>query len=371
VVNDEIEIKTRRLVALLERENLGGVLLNAQHNFAWITAGGSNGIDLSRENGAASVFVRRDGKRFLLANNIEMPRTLGEEASDDDFEPVEFSWQEEKAFGDLAVKRAQSLTDGDIAADLHFGGDVRAIELMIAPCRFELTDREIERYRELGTDAASAVSQTIEKIQPGESEVQIAARVRGDLSAENISSVVTLVAADERISKFRHPVPTDNRWTKTLLIVTCAKRGGLIASLSRMLCAGDVPDELKEKTEAAAFVNASLWDATRAGSSGSELYQTAARAYAKAGFANEIFHHHQGGATGYKTREWVAHPESNERVKLNQAFAWNPSVTGTKVEETIIATSAGFEVITASAGQPIVTHAVNGTIYRSPGIIEK
>ena len=53
-MSDEIDIKTERLVEMLERENLGGVLLNAQHNFAWITGGGMNGVDRSRE-GAGGV----------------------------------------------------------------------------------------------------------------------------------------------------------------------------------------------------------------------------------------------------------------------------------------------------------------------------
>ena len=79
----EIETKTARTVEMLEREGLGGVLLNGQHNFAWITGGASNAIDKSRDNGAASILIRRDGGRFLLANNIEMPRVLAEEISAD------------------------------------------------------------------------------------------------------------------------------------------------------------------------------------------------------------------------------------------------------------------------------------------------
>ena len=370
-MRDEIEIKTERLVEMLERENLGGVLLNAQHNFAWITGGGGNGVDLSRENGVASIFVRRDGKRFLIANNIEAPRILAEEISPDDFEPVEFSWQEEKAVGDLAVEKAKLLAKGEVAVDLPFGEKVRRIESKIASCRFEFTDAEIDRFRLLGSDASAAMSQTIAAIQPGISEIEIAAKMRGELAAKDINSVVTLVAADERIGKFRHPIPTDNRWKKILLLVTCAKRGGLIASMSRMVSLGPVPGELKSKTEAAAFVNASLWGATRMGASGLQLYETAASAYAKAGFPEEINRHHQGGATGYKTREWVAHPKSREVVRRNQAFAWNPTIAGTKVEETVILKSAGIEVITASADLPTITHELNGNIYCSPGIIEK
>ena len=357
------------MVELLERENLGGVLLNAQHNFAWITGGGSNGVDQSRENGVASIFVRRDGKRYLIANNIETPRMSAEEVSSDIFETVEFTWQDEKADGIIAVKKARSLTDGDVAADLFFSDTVPSLESRISQCRHELTIEELKRYRFLGNDAANAISQTIDEIEPGMSEVEIATEMRRQLGAKNINSVVTLVAADERIAKYRHPIPTENTWNKTLLLVTCANREGLIASLSRMVCVSDVPSELQKKTEAAAFVNASLWNATRPGSTGAELYKVAADAYAKVGYATEINLHHQGGAAGYKTREWVAHPKSREVVKLNQAFAWNPSITGTKIEDTIIVTNDGIENITTSDDVPKIETEIDGQIYRSPGVI--
>jgi len=368
-VSSEIEIKTERIVELLELENLGGVLLSAQHNFAWITGGASNGIDLSRENGVASIFVRKDGRRFLLANNIEMPRMLAEELSADDFEPVKFSWQDEKASGDHAISKARSLSDGAIATDIAIHENALAIEGKIAPYRYELTAQEISRFRTLGRDAGRAVRETIVKISPGQTEIQIAAMMRAELATQDIVSVVTLVADDDRIAKYRHPMPTENRWRKTLLLVTCGKRGGLIVSLSRMVSVGDVPTELRDRTEATAFVNAKLWDAARPGATGAELYQVAADAYSRVGFADEINLHHQGGAAGYKTREWVAHPKSSDVVKQNQAFSWNPSVSGTKVEETIIVTSDGYDVITASPDLPVITTMIDGREYLSPGIL--
>jgi antitoxin VapB len=368
-VGNEIETKTERIVKLLEREKLGGVLLNAQHNFAWITGGGSNGIDLSRENGAASIFVRRDGKRFLLANNIEMPRMFAEEVSPDEFEPVEFSWQDEKSGGAFLIKKATSLSERTIASDLALHEMSPAIESKLVPCRYELTEEELVRFRDLGKDAGKAVRDAIDKISPGQSEIEIAAMMRAQLATRNIASVVTLVAADDRIQNYRHPKPTENRWRSTLLLVTCAKRGGLIVNLSRMVCAGDVSDELRAITEATAFVNAKLWHATRPGITGAELYTIAADAYSSVGFPDEIDLHHQGGAAGYKTREWVAHPNCAETVKLKQAFAWNPSITGTKVEETIVVAGDTLEVITRSPDFPAMTIVIDGCEYVSPGIL--
>jgi len=110
-------------------------------------------------------------------------------------------------------------------------------------------------------------------------------------------------------------------------------------------------------------------NATRVGSTGADLYNVAADAYAANGFADEINRHHQGGATGYRTRDWVAHPQSRETVQMHQAFAWNPSITGTKVEETSIVTVDGIEIITSSPGFPQIESVIDGGSYFSPGIL--
>ena len=113
---------------MLSREGLGGVLLNAQHNFAWLTGGATNGIDLSRENGAASLLVTAHGKRYLLANNIEMHRMLAEEVSVDEFEPIEYSWQDEKTNGNFVIEKAAAVCGGNVASDY-------AIENNVGPSR--------------------------------------------------------------------------------------------------------------------------------------------------------------------------------------------------------------------------------------------
>jgi Xaa-Pro dipeptidase len=370
-VNSELEIKTERLQKMLAQENPGGVLINAQHNFAWLTGGKSNGINLSVESGACFLFVRADGKRFVLANNIEMPRILSEEISAADFEPIELAWQEEKASAGFIFEKAKSLFSQTtaIASDLFLSKEVRSIENLIARCRYELTDAEIERYRRLGRDAGAAIGNLFENLKPGATELEIARKVKDALAAYSINPVVTLIGADTRIENFRHPVPTENIWKKVLLIAVCARREGLIVNLSRLACAGKIPADLKRKTEATAYVFAKLLAATKPGASGAELYRIAADAYAAKGFQSEINLHHQGGATGYKTRDWVAHPASAEIVFKNQALAWNPSVTGTKTEETCLCFADRVETITASANFPQIAVETGGREYFSPGIL--
>jgi antitoxin VapB len=367
-VNSELEAKTERLVRMLASEDLGGVLLNTQHNFAWLSGGGSNGIDLSRENGAGFLLITAKGKRYAIANNIELGRLLAEEISAEDFEPIEIGWQAERD-PHVVLNEVKRATGGrEVGCDIGFP-ETRWIEPSVAACRFELLPEEIERFGQLGRAAGRALDNVIPRIEPGLTENQIARIVRDELARDDIFSIVTLVAADERIALYRHPIPTDNVWTKTLLVVVCARRHGLVASLSRMICAGDIPSDLQRRTEAAAAVNAALYSATTVGASSSELYTAAATAYAEQGFADEVNKHHQGGACGYRTRDWVAHPDGGEVVKPNQAFAWNPSITGTKTEETAILGADGLEIITASEGFPTISTFVDGREYLSPGIL--
>ncbi len=356
---------------MLSAENLGGVLLNSQANFAWLTGGKSNGVNSSIENGACFLFIRADGKKFVLANNIEMPRMLAEEISADEFEPIEFAWQTEKSSGDFVIETAKSLLNDNknITSDLVLSPNTPTVENLISRCRYSLTDAEIARFRSLGKDAGNVLGNIFATLEQGETELEIARKVKDLLAFYNIESVVTLVAADERIAKLRHPVPTENIWKNTLLIVVCAKRAGLIASLSRIACIGKVPDELQRKTEAVAHVFTHFLAATKVGASGAELYKIAADAYTEKGFADEINKHHQGGAAGYKTRDWVAHPKSAEIVRKNQAFAWNPSITGTKAEETVILTDNGIEYLTASPDFPQIEIKIDGITFYSPNIL--
>jgi Xaa-Pro aminopeptidase len=369
-IKEEIEEKVERLMRVMADEGLSGVLINAQHNFAWLTGGGRNGIDLSREPGAGSLLVLRDGRRFVIANRIELTRLMTEELQGQGYDPVEFAWEEEKSDPGLVAGLARSLTDNSpLGSDLNVGDSTRVVESAIAGARAQLTVSEIDRYRALGRDTAEAIGELARTLVPGLTEWEVARRADDALAAIGAHPVVTLVAADERIRRFRHPVPTDLRWAKTLIIVVCARRSGLIASLTRIVCLGKIPDELTRLTNLTAGVKGKMFAATKPGMSGSDIFAVAARAYADAGFAGQELLHHQGGATGYRTRDWLAHPHCTERVQVGQAFAWNPSISGTKVEETCIAFPDGPKIITTTPGWPSIHFSVNGHTYPLPDVL--
>ena len=88
-------------------------------------------------------------------------------------------------------------------------------------------------------------------------------------------------------------------------------------------------------------------DATRPGRTFGDVMTAARAAYAAAGYPEEWKLHHQGGSIGYQGRERIAVPDDPTPIEPGMAFAWNPSITGAKAEETFILTSTGSrEVVT-------------------------
>ncbi len=371
-MSKETEIKIERLLRLCADQDLGGVLLNTQPNFAWLSAGGTNGVDSSRDAGVATLFVRRDGKRFVLANKIEMARITTEELQGLGYEPIEFAWEEERANPELVAQLAQRLLAASavIGADYSAGTGTRQIDAAISRERYQLTSEEIDRFRSLGADAGAAIGTMVRQLEPGLSEFEVARMAVHALAKVSATAVVTLVAGDQRLQRYRHPVPKNQIWKKVLMVVVCARRNGLITSLTRLVSAGKTTEDLRRHIQACAHVNAQLFAATRPGARGSKLYETAARGYQDAGFPGEEHLHHQGGAAGYRTRDWLAHPKCSEQVSERQAFAWNPSVTGAKVEETCLAFGDHVEIITASPGWPTISVKAGDQEYLLPDVLE-
>ncbi|MGH7176491.1 MAG: M24 family metallopeptidase, partial [Tepidisphaeraceae bacterium] len=110
--------------------------------------------------------------------------------------------------------------------------------------------------------------------------------------------------------------------------------------------------------------------ATAPGATLGEMFGMIQRAYAESGFPNEWNLHHQGGPTGYATREALATPGSPLPVLANQAFAWNPSIAGTKSEDTILCGQSGIEFLTQpSKDWPTVEVERGGQVLQRPGIL--
>ncbi|MGH3144911.1 MAG: M24 family metallopeptidase, partial [Rubrobacter sp.] len=162
-------------------------------------------------------------------------------------------------------------------------------------------------------------------------------------------SSVLLAAANGRIAGYRHPIPHGNRIERRAMLVVSAERGGLYANLTRMVHFEEPDGELTRRQRACEEILRRMREeATRPGRILAEAFEDCQRFYAEAGFPEEWRLHHQGGTTGYASREIIATPQTRQEIAIGQAFAWNPSITGAKAEETFMLTEVEPEVIARS-----------------------
>jgi Xaa-Pro aminopeptidase len=366
---NEVDAKVERVIQLARRAGVKGILIGLQPGFSWLTAGASNRIDGSREQGAGALLVTADGRRFVVANNIETPRLTQEAVAGLGFETADFAWTRERADPGLPFRVARDVAGGAIGSDVP-SADVTFIEPALSRLRAPLLAAEIDRYRRLGADAGRIVGDVVRGAAPGATERQVAGELGAALMTAGIRPVVLLAAADERIARYRHPVAGTLSWRDRLLVATCAERDGLVIALTRIVCTR-TDEELSRRTRAAAAAFSAMLSAAVASATGAEMFAAAARAYSNAGFPGEEQHHHQGGAIGYRAREWVAHPASQEVATLPQAFAWNPTVAGTKLEDTCLVHADGrVEVLTETSGWPPLDIDVRGQSVRIADVCE-
>jgi len=355
----EVDRKLSRLASLAHDSGCAAILLTTHWNVAWATAGASTRIDVSREAGAGALLVTADGRRYVLANAIEMPRLQDEVLPGLDFVPLECPWIDERADPGSIVTRAARIAGGPIGADAGLVATTPC-EAAISRLRSQLEPEELSRLRQLGADAGRVAGDLLRRIPTGIAETEVTREVGAAMMRSGMTPLVLLAAADDRLLRYRHPIPTDTPWHNRLMVAVCAERGGLVVALSRLLSARPPAETITARLGAAQHVFTALLDASVDGASAASLYHVAATAYASGGYAAEETRHHQGGAIGYRSREWIAHPASPERVTVPMALAWNPSVTGTKVEDTCLITPSGVEVITSSPGWPASTGTAQG-----------
>jgi antitoxin VapB len=364
----EVAEKVRRVRAFLEREKLGGVLLGHVRNFAWMTCGGDGHIVLGSPAGAASLLVLADGRKFLLSPNNESLRLMNEEVAGLGFELREYKWYEDKLATDRKMQLVRELAGGAVASDLPYG-DLRVVEKEIGALRVPLMESEIRRLRWLGRETTEAVADVARTISPGMSERQMEAMIADALLRRGLRPTVLLMGVDDRIRQYRHATPNDAKLKRYAMINVCAERWGLTIAVTRFVHFGPLPTELAERAAAVARVDATYLAHTVAGATADEILQAGARAYEKEGFAGEWEKHHQGGAIGYMERDWVTFPGLAEMVHVHQAFAWNPTITGTKSEDTVVVTEKGLEMLTVSKDWPTIEVEVDGKKWKRPAIL--
>src|SRR5918997_1209934 len=267
------ENRDRSLRELMDEQGLGALLLSSPANFAWYTGGADNRVDHGDPVGVASVLLTGDDA-YILTNNIEAPRMREEQTPE--MEVVEHPWHEEST--ELLRELAD---DASMVTDFSsgLGPDLSA---EISPLRYVLDGDALERYRRLGQDTALALSEAADSLSSNTDELEAAAELSAACVRRGIYVPVLLAASEERLVSFRHPVPHGGPLGRQAMLVACAERGGLFASLTRMIYFEEPdPNTLRRQEACEEVLRRMREEATLAGRTLAQAFEDCCRFYSE------------------------------------------------------------------------------------------
>lgn len=367
----EIDDKIGRLMSFLEAEHLDGMVFGQTRNIAWITAGLSNTkLELDRPEGSAFLLILQDGRRMVLCRRGDEASLISECLGRFGYQPQVFPW-----FEPGTVPEAMAGLLRKIAGKRRLGSDTDIpgtinVNRRFASCRYVLTSSELSRYRTLGQAVALAAEETARGIRPGLNEYEIESAAARALWRYGIRPVVLLAAVDEQLSDSGPALPGGAVLQRFAMIGVTGEKWGLSATASRMVHFGPLPAELAAGQERAAVLAARIQLASRPGTKAGVLFQQIQEWYAAAGQGDGRAGQPSGGATGYRTAEWLVSPGLDETIREHQAFFWNPVLAGIRMAGTLITTAAGPEIITRGGSSwPQLDVELDGRLFPQPAIL--
>lgn len=346
----ERALKRARIMEILDRTGHDSLLLTTNTAMTWYLGGSRLHVSLAGDP-IAALLVDREGDHLVTFNN-EADRLIREEL------PAGVVVHPVPWYGSvLEVARrlspSQPLDEADARRELR-------------EARQPLLPIETEQYAELNREVASTMTDVLSEARPHTLERELAAELAARIVAMGAEPLVLLCNGRER-SAFRHPLPTAAPLGRRAMAVVCARRQGMVANVTRWVRFDGSTAAERDAEARIAAVEADIFEATIPGTRLDAIFETIRRSYDSHGFGPDQWRlHHQGGPAGYAGRDPRVTSATDDEVVLNQAFTWNPSGPGVKIEDTVLVTAEGIRALSVDARWPTVE--VNG--LKRPATLE-
>ncbi len=348
--NQEVAYKLELIRKALSETGASAVQLHGTDWFAWATAGGSNTVLLAAETGVASVLVTAQ-EAWILTDEIEAQRLQDEELQGINDSGACLYKLHINPWADSAARESfvrEATAGGKIISDRPTGYQ-SPLPLSLLNQKRVMMPTELERYRRVGRLASEAMTEVLSSAQPTWTEYQLAGAGAQALWSRGLHPALTLVAGERRLPLYRHATPKGEPIGRAAMLVFCARGYGLYANLSRFVFFGspqtNVETSSRRVPEGNHFpclhrhvreIEAEALNLCLPGTPLNTIYHALGQAYHQHGYPQAIHQHHQGGTTGYLSREIIANPTTTETLAENMVLAWNPSLPGAKIEDTFV-----------------------------------
>lgn len=340
----ERALKRARVLEILDRNGRDSLMLTSNTAMTWYLGGSRLHISLAGDP-IAVLLIDREQDHLITFNN-EADRLIREELPTDVVvHPV--PWHGSMQDVARRLSPSEPLDETSVRRELR-------------EARQSLLPVETAHYAQLNRDVARAMTDVLSAARPHTAERDVAAELAARVVAMGAEPLVLLCNGRGR-SAFRHPLPTSSALGRRAMAVVCARRRGMVANVTRWVRFDGSTAAERDAEARIAAVEADIFAATVPGARLDGIFDTIRNSYDSHGFGPDQWRlHHQGGPAGYAGRDPRVTASTDDQVVLNQAFTWNPSGPGVKVEDTVLLTADGLRVLSVDERWPAVE--VNGLL---------
>jgi len=360
---DDIETKHATVAKYLEMHRFDALVLQHPSNISWFTSG-ANFVQDGAGESRAFLFLTPDARVVVTSNEYsdelftrEIPR-LG-------FQLKQRIWQ------DSQTELLRDLCRGrTVASDFSIENSIDATP-QLKGMRLPLNELECKRLRILGKRLVHAVEATARHFKKGQTESEIAGEISHRLLKHCIQPERIRVSADQTQSRVRQSGFSSTPVDRSCVMSVKARVHGLHCAVTRTVCFGNLPTEMKTFYEKTLLVLATGLYFSQNGWEMSETWKRVKRIYEKFGHPDEWQHTRQAEILGYQPTELLFTPESGFQLGERMPLFWQPSIGTTVAGDTILVGKSRFESLTSCENWPETVVTVKGHSLRLPGILKR
>ncbi|MFC5469046.1 M24 family metallopeptidase [Cohnella suwonensis] len=249
----------------------------------------------------------------------------------------------------LSVQRFETMS-GTIGADSYVD-----VGLPLREMRAIKSPEEATRMRHAVRLVEDALRAGVAKVKPGVTEIELVAELEYQmkkLGAQGPSFDTMVLAGAKSALPHGHPDRTTVREGELLLFDLGVFADGYASDITRTFAVGEITDEMKRIYGAVLDGNLRAIESIRPGVSFGSLDRAARESIAAAGYGPQ-FNHRLGHGLGMDIHEYPSiHGNNEDLLREGMVFTvepgvYVPGVGGVRIEDDVLVTANGVEVLTA------------------------
>jgi Xaa-Pro dipeptidase len=357
----DVDAKQAIVAKLLQDMSCDGLLVLDPDNFAYLTSGGiaRSVLDV---NALPALYFSAEA-RWALCANVDSQRLFDEELDGLGFQLKEWPWHwgRTQLLSDLCQGRA-------VACDQTFG-TCKLVADHLQKRRCILTEYERACLKALGQILGHALEATGRTLAVGETEREVAGQMAHRLYHRGTQPLMVMVAADSRGKHYRQCSFTTLPIRQSCQIVVAARKYGLCAMASRIVCFGQPDVNLRKEHDAACRVSATYIAGSWPDSLPKQILAMGRKIYQATDFEHEWLVAPQGHVTGRLPVEVLVTPNMEELLQNHWAVTWNVSVGAASSCDTFLISEEGPKPVTPVENWPLKRIRIQGADFVRPDIL--